>query len=84
MLYQSWQTLFIFFVSSFAYILKQLLIYILSYLSKVYFWPSKYRLGLILSTESQNQKSLTIQLLKSLKFSHWAVLVGGFADVDAT
>ena len=85
--------MFIFFVSSFAYFLRQLLIHILSYLSKVYFWPSKYRLGLILSTEPQNQKSLTIQLLKSLKFSYelfwWAVSLtwtphGGGIHLSAT
>jgi len=43
-----------------------------------------YYPSLILAIEPQNQKYLATQLLKPLIFSHPVVLVGGFADVDAT
>jgi hypothetical protein len=39
---------------------------------------------LILAIEPQNQKCLATQLLKLFIFGHLMVLVGGFADVDAT
>jgi hypothetical protein len=39
---------------------------------------------LILAIEAQNQKCLTTQLLRPFIFGHPVVLVGGFADVDAT
>jgi hypothetical protein len=37
---------------------------------KVHFWPSNYRLSLVLAIELQNQISLTIQLSKPFKFGH--------------
>jgi hypothetical protein len=40
--------------------------------------------SLILAIEPQNQKCLATQLLKPFIFGHLMVLVGGFADVDAT
>jgi hypothetical protein len=39
---------------------------------------------LILAIEPQNQKCFATQLLKPFIFGHPMVLVGGFADVDAT
>ena len=53
-------------------------------MEKVHFWPSNSCLGLILAIELQNRISLTIQPLKPFIFDHRAVLLPGFADVDAT
>ena len=53
-------------------------------MEKVHFWPSNFCLDLILAIELQNRVSLVIQLLKPFIFDHRAVLLPGFADVDAT
>ena len=52
-------------------------------LDKVHFWPSNSCLGLVLAIELQNRVSSTTQLSKPFTFVHPAVLVAGFADVDA-
>ena len=51
---------------------------------KVYFLPSNCYPSLVLAIELQNRVSSTIQLSKPFTFGHPAVLLGGFADVDAT